>query len=76
MFFLGEDIEDQLGKTPFTRRCTKDEIEEKLFERRSDLFSGLSMVFLIQQASILKDMEAKKLAHLVIVKITGLICIR
>ena len=45
MYFLGEDIEDQLGKTPFTRRCTKDEIEEKLFERRSDLFSGLSMVF-------------------------------
>ena len=45
MYFLGEEIEDQLGKTPFADRCIKDVIEEKLFERRVDLFSGLSMVF-------------------------------
>ena len=45
MRFLGEDIEDQLGKTPFADRCIKDVIEEKLFERRANLFSGLSMVF-------------------------------
>ncbi len=45
MYFLGEEIEDQLGKTPFANRCIKDVIEEKLFERRIDLFSGLSMVF-------------------------------
>lgn len=45
MRFLGEETEDQLGKTPFADRCTKDVIEEKLFERRVDLFSGLSMVF-------------------------------
>ncbi len=45
MYFLGEEIEDQLGKTPFSDRCIKDVIEEKLFERRIDLFSGLSMVF-------------------------------
>jgi len=45
MRFLGERIEDQLGRTPFTERCIKDVIEEKLFTRRADLFSGLSMVF-------------------------------
>ena len=45
MRFLGEEIDDQLGKTPFANRCVKDLIEEKLFERRADLFTGLSMVF-------------------------------
>jgi len=45
MYFLGAETEDQLGKTPFANRCIKDVIEEKLFERRADLFSGLSMVF-------------------------------
>jgi len=45
MYFLGEETGDQLGRTPFANRCIKDVIEEKLFERRIDLFSGLSMVF-------------------------------
>ena len=45
MRFLGADVDDQLGKTPFANRCIKDIIEEKLFERRADLFTGLSMVF-------------------------------
>jgi transposase len=45
MLFLGEEVDDQLGKTPFTNRCMKDVIEEKLFARRADLFTGLSMVF-------------------------------
>lgn len=45
MRFLGHPVEDQLGRTPFAHRCVKDEIEEKLFSRRADLFSGLSMVF-------------------------------
>ena len=45
MRFLGTEVEDQLGKTPFAKRCIKDVIEEKLFERRADLFTGLSMVF-------------------------------
>ena len=45
MRFLGTRIEDQLAKTPFINRCIKDVIEEKLFERRADLFIGLSMVF-------------------------------
>jgi transposase len=47
MAWLGEQIpndaeEDQLNLVP---RCTKDVIEERLFSRRRDLFSGLDMVF-------------------------------
>ena len=46
MAFLGEPLEDRPGtrvlKTP---RCTKDWIEEQLFEQRRDLFSGIDLVF-------------------------------
>jgi hypothetical protein len=46
MAFLGEPLRDQpdaqVLKTP---RCTKDWIEEELFEQRRDLFSGIDLVF-------------------------------
>jgi len=46
MAFLGEPLKDQPGarvlKTP---RCTKDWIEEELFEQRRDLFSEIALVF-------------------------------
>jgi transposase len=45
MAYLGEELEDQQDKTPFSPRCTKDVIEEDLFHLRRDLFSGLDMVF-------------------------------
>lgn len=45
MGYLGEEIADQRDKTPFSPRCNKDIIEERLFERRQDLFSGLDLVF-------------------------------
>jgi hypothetical protein len=45
MGFLGEELEDQRDKTPFSPRCNKDLIEERLFDRRQDLFSGLDLVF-------------------------------
>jgi transposase len=45
MAFLGEKIEDQKDRTPFSPRCTKDVIEEDLFSQRRDLFSGLDIVF-------------------------------
>ena len=45
MAFLGDQIEDQQGCTPFSPRCTKDVIEEDLFLARRDLFSGLDCVF-------------------------------
>jgi transposase len=46
MAFLGEPLQDQPG-TPVlkTPRCTKDYIEEELFEERRDLFSTIDLVF-------------------------------
>src|SRR5215213_9914710 len=48
MAWLGEELPDnqQGGATPFVPRTIKDLIEEQLFERRRDLFSELSVVFL------------------------------
>ncbi|MBW2031199.1 MAG: IS1634 family transposase [Deltaproteobacteria bacterium] len=45
MTFLGEEVEDQRDATPFSPRCTKDLIEELLFLKRRDLFTGLDLVF-------------------------------
>lgn len=45
MAFLGEEIEDQVGATPFSPRCTKDLIEETLFLQNRHLFTGLDLVF-------------------------------
>jgi len=47
MAWLGEPLPDsgQDGATPFSPRCTKDLIEEALFERRRSLFSSLSLCF-------------------------------
>jgi hypothetical protein len=47
MSWLGEELpeSEQAGKT-LAPRCIKDAIEEKLFERRRDLFSELSVVFM------------------------------
>jgi len=43
MAWLGEELDDQSGATRAKRR-TKDLIEERLFERRRNLFSELSVV--------------------------------
>ena len=47
MAWLGEVLpkDRQTGATPFAPRTTKDLIEEELFARRRDLFSGLDLVF-------------------------------
>jgi hypothetical protein len=46
MAFLGEPLEDRPGTRVLnTPRCTKDGIEEQLFEQRRDLFSGIDLVF-------------------------------
>ena len=37
MAFLGEELADQSGRTPFAPRCTKDLVEEALFLDRRDL---------------------------------------
>ena len=48
MAWLGEELpaNQQSGATPFAPRTIKDLIEEHLFERRRDLFSELSVVFM------------------------------
>ena len=45
MAFLGEQLSDQKGATPFSPRCIKDQIEERLFATNRDLFTGLDLVF-------------------------------
>jgi len=47
MAWLGEVLPEdaQEGKTPFAPRCTKDLVEERLFDHRRDLFSSLDVVF-------------------------------
>ena len=46
MAFLGDPLKDQPGARVLnTPRCTKDWIEEQLFEQRRDLFSTLELVF-------------------------------
>src|SRR3954468_20248862 len=48
MAWLGEElsVDEQGGATPFAPRTVKDLIEERLFERRRDLFSEFSVVFM------------------------------
>jgi transposase len=45
MAFLGEALNDQIDATPFSPRCTKDLIEERLFGQHRSLFTGLDLVF-------------------------------
>src|SRR5215204_4062095 len=48
MAWLGEELpaDQQDGATPFAPRTVKDLVEERLFERRRDLFAELSVVFM------------------------------
>ena len=45
MAWLGEEIEEKADGA-LVPRCVKDVIEEKLFDRRRDLFTDLSLVFM------------------------------
>lgn len=47
MGWLGQALaaDQQSGATPFSPRCTKDVIEERLFAARRDLFTELDIVF-------------------------------
>jgi len=45
MAWLGEEIEEK-AEGALAPRCVKDVIEEKLFDRRRDLFTDLSVVFM------------------------------
>lgn len=47
MGWLGEELaeDQQASRSPFTPRCVKDQVEEGLFRRRRELFTGLEVVF-------------------------------
>jgi hypothetical protein len=45
MAWLGQELEEK-AKDALAPRCVKDEIEERLFAKRRDLFSDLSVVFM------------------------------
>lgn len=45
MAWLGEELEKKSG-TALAPRCVKDVIEERLFDKRRDLFTNLSAVFM------------------------------
>ena len=45
MAWLGEEMEEK-SKDALAPRCVKDVIEEKLFDKRRDLFADLSVVFM------------------------------
>lgn len=46
MAWLGDELpeDQQAGRTPFSPRCVKDLIEERLFEKRRTLFSEVAVV--------------------------------
>jgi hypothetical protein len=48
MAWLGEELpeKEQDGRTPFSPRCLKDMVEERLFAHRRDLFTRLDLVFM------------------------------
>jgi transposase len=63
MAFLGEEIEDQKEKTPFAPRCTKDLIEEYLFQEQRDLFTGLDFVFFDTTSIYFEGAGGQTLGH-------------
>jgi transposase len=63
MTFLGEEIDDQHDATPFSPRCTKDLIEEEMFFRRRDLFTGLDMVFFDTTSIYFEGLGGEGLGH-------------
>ena len=48
MAWLGEELpeKEQAGRTPFSPRCVKDVVEERLFAQRRDLLTRLDLVFM------------------------------
>ncbi len=45
MAWLGDPLENGIPGEGFSPRCIKDILEEKIFKRRRDLFTGLDLVF-------------------------------
>jgi len=49
MGFLGEELFDQKDRTPFAPRCTKDLVEERMFDYCRTLFTDLDLVLAIRE---------------------------
>ena len=45
MAWLGSPLRDGIPSEGFSPRCIKDALEEKIFEQRRDLFTGLDLIF-------------------------------
>jgi transposase len=45
MAFLGEELKDQAGASKLAPRCIKDLVEEDMFQKWRNLFTGLELVF-------------------------------
>ena len=45
MAWLGEPLQDQPAGEKFSPRCVKDVLEEEIFRKRRDLFTGIDLVF-------------------------------
>jgi transposase len=63
MAFLGEELEIQKDRTPFTPRCIKDVIEEDLFAMNSDLFSGVDLFFFDTTSIYFEGAGGETLGH-------------
>jgi transposase len=63
MAFVGEELEEQRGATPFSPRCIKDVIEEGMFFARRDLFTGLDLVFFDTTSIYFEGQGGEKLGH-------------
>ena len=69
MAFLGEAIE-QLEKPTGAVRCTKDLIEEALFESRRDLFTEVELVFFDTTSLYFEGQGGESSANAVTIRIT------
>ena len=56
MAWLGEELEAKSG-TALAPRCVKDVIEERLFDKRRDLFTNLSAVFIALSDQVKRFVE-------------------
>lgn len=45
MAWLGDPLQDGIAGEGFSPRCVKDVIEERIFQQRRDLFTGLDLIF-------------------------------
>jgi Transposase DDE domain len=64
MAFLGEPLPDQPGaRVLATPRCTKDLIEEELFDQRRDLFSQIDLVFFDTTSIYFEGQGGQEIGH-------------